>query len=235
MNKSKDSTFLYISKNGDGSVTLEEDNLPKVARKKIRDKIKNIFENDYPKAFKDFNITTISPYFQKSEWPTILTGSLLSSDGSTGKEIVRYRWHRVDLWLNALNNLSKEGNRFDIETSLLKLFEDPSDKNRYWAIIRQNWKTIKGNSVTYEDNGFLFVNFDFDNNLNIKSFVIHYRLWFYDYKYDRIVDGVIIETRGEKLKRDLDNIFLKSIRGIDENLKKGMVKYIIDRVDNRFY
>ena len=234
IDKGNDSTLLFISKNGDGSVLLEEERLSPLAIVKIRDRVKDIFEVDYPNSFKNFNIENIKPYFSNKQSPTILTGSLESSNSNSGEEIVRYKWYRASDWLNALEKLNKSGREFQVKTSLIKLFGDCNDNNRYWAIIKQNWRTTLNNRTVYTDNGFLFVNFDFDSNLNIKNFIIHYRLWFYDYKYDRIVDGVVIESRGQKLKRDLDSIFLKSITGIDKNLKMGMIKYLVGRVENHY-
>lgn len=80
----------------------------------------------------------------------------------------------------------------------------------------------------YQDNGFLFVNFDFTADHKLKDFKIYYRLWFNEYQYDDLELGI---KRHEKLKNDITNYFRNgSITGISSTIKKAMCDYLVSQI-----
>jgi hypothetical protein len=111
------------------------------------------------------------------------------------------------------------------------LFNDNLDQHRYWAIVKQKWQTFDlSGHVVYKDEGFLFVNFDFDENMGLKDFKIHYRLWFNDYKYDDVEMKI---RRYQKLENDIKANFESGLSGIDSTLKKGMREFLIQKVKQK--
>lgn len=106
-----------------------------------------------------------------------------------------------------------------------------SIKTDGWAVVKQKWQTKdQAGHVVYQDDGFLLVNFDFDADDKLKDFKIYYRLWFYDYQYDDLELGI---KRHEKLVRDIKKYFIdsKGISGIDSTLKKGIMDFLINKVE----
>jgi hypothetical protein len=88
---------------------------------------------------------------------------------------------------------------------------------------------LSGHAV-YTDEGFLFVNFDFDDKMGLKDLKIHYRLWFNDYKYD---DLELKIKRHKKLENDIKTYFESGLSGIDSTIKKGMREFLIEKVRQR--
>ncbi|NLD98314.1 MAG: hypothetical protein GX640_00435 [Fibrobacter sp.] len=196
---------------------------------KVRDRIFETFNEYYPALFTPFNYNKLNEIFAVKKEPSILVGIVKSSDPSTGKEIVAYSWQKSQQWLDHLKKLHDVDNRtFEITTSVMKIFNDDLDPNRYWAIIRQNWKTIDGFGKTvYSDDGFLFVNFDFTADQVLKDFKIYYRLWFYEYQYDDLELGI---KRYAKLENDITTHFKNGIKSVSGSLKSEMCDYLISQI-----
>lgn len=197
--------------------------------KTIRDQIYKVFNTYYPELFSTFNYSLLNDIYVDKKHPSILVGSKLISDPASGKELVNYSWHSKESWLAGLKRAHRERNRtFDVDTYVMGIFSDNLDPHRYWAIVAQKWQTKDryGNCV-YSDDGFLIVNFDFDANLYLKEFAIHYRLWFYNYQYDDTEAGI---TRYDKLVYDVDRHFVNGFKGIDSTLKKGMRDFLIKKI-----
>jgi len=195
----------------------------------VRDRIFETFNEYYPALFTPFNYNKLNEIFAVKKEPSILVGIVKSSDPSTGKEIVAYSWQKSQQWLDHLKKLHDVDNRtFEISTSVMKIFNDDLDPNRYWAIIRQNWKTIDGFGKTvYSDDGFLFVNFDFTADQVLKDFKIYYRLWFYEYQYDDLELGI---KRYAKLENDITTHFKNGIKSVSGSLKSEMCDYLISQI-----
>lgn len=197
---------------------------------KIRDKIFETFNIYYPAIFNPFDYEKLNTIFFDKKEPSILVGIVNSSDPTTGKEIVTYRWQTKQAWLDHLKKLVEVDHRtFEIKTSVMKVFNDDLDANRYWAIVRQNWKTKDSFGKTiYQDDGFLFVNFDFTADKVLKDFKIYYRLWFFEYQYDDLELGI---KRYEKLEKDITDHFKNGIKsGLSDNLKNAMCSYLIGQI-----
>jgi hypothetical protein len=107
----------------------------------------------------------------------------------------------------------------------MKIILDDLDPNRYWAIARENWKTLDSfGSVVYHDNSFQFYIFDFTTDGVLKNFKIFYRLWFYEYQYDDIELGI---KRNEKLKNDIVKYFNNSLKSVPDRVKKTMFDFLV--------
>lgn len=210
-------------------ITMEAKPYVTAGEKTIRDRIYETFHTYYPQLFTSFNYDLLNKIYIDKGHPSILVGTKLVSDPRTGKEIINYSWHSKQSWLAGLKKARAERNRtFDVDTYVMGIFNDNLDPYRYWAIIAQKWKTkdLYGN-VVYNDDGFLIVNFDFDANLQLKGFAIHYRLWFYNYQYDNCELGI---TRYEKLIKDLNRHFVNGLHGIDSTLKQAMRDFLIEKI-----
>lgn len=197
----------------------------------ISDVITKEFEEKYPSLFNPLNTKKLNALFSNRE-NSILVGTLLESDHTTGIERVSYQWLPAKVWIQKLQTLQKNGREFFVTTKVMKLFRDEISGSRYWAVIKQEWATSFKNKKSYEDVGFLIVNFDFDTNgKQLIDFHIAYRLWFYNYRYREIETGI---GRVSKLKQDLSNYFLdpqQGISGISENLKREILSFIIQKAD----
>jgi len=195
----------------------------------IRDRIFETFNGYYPALFTPFNYDKLNDIFADKEDSSILVGIVKSSDPTTGKEPVTYSWQTKQQWLDHLKKLHDVDNRtFEVKTDVMKVFNDDLDKNRYWAIVRQNWKTLDGFGKTvYNDDGFLFVNFDFTADRVLKDFKIYYRLWFYEYQYDDLELGI---KRYEKLENDINTHFKDRIKAVSNNLKCEMRDYLVGQI-----
>ena len=199
--------------------------------KAIRDKIYETFSTYYPALFNNFNYQKIDEVFIDQGHPSILSGTKGKINPATGKEEIKYVWQTKKEWLKNLKEaVDVRNRRFYVKTSVMGLFNDNLDQNRYWAIVKQKWQTKdQSGHVVYEDDGFLLVNFDFAADNTLKDFKIYYRLWFYDYQYDDLETNT---KRHEKLTRDIKQYFVdgKGISGIDSSLKKGMMEFLIEKV-----
>jgi hypothetical protein len=230
----KDS-YHYINtsvSNSEQNVRVENKPFSTNDEKEIRDKIYRIFNEEYPKLFNPFNYDKLNAIFLDKNHPNILIGKVDKEDAVTGKEIVKYSWITKKQWLDNLkSNAEKKQQTFRISTSVMGVFNDNLDNNRYWAIVKQKWESVDLlGHVTYTDNGFLFVNFDFTDSNELKEFKIHYRLWFNDYKYDDVELGI---KRYQKLENDIRSYFENGMSGIDSSLKKGMREFLIQKVKAR--
>jgi hypothetical protein len=115
-----------------------------------------------------------------------------------------------------------------VHTAPIGIFADNLDPHRFWAVVLQRWQTLdRFGMAVYEDQGFLLVNFDFDDNAAVREFRIHCRLWFYDYRYDDAETGV---RRHEKLANDINRYFVQGVDGIDDALKGAMRDLLIATV-----
>lgn len=204
----------------------------------VPQKIKEIFEVDFPSLFSPLRADSLRSLFYNRE-NSILVGTLQKSDRATGRETVSYRWSSSEEWITRLEQLQKRGRRFHVSTKVMKVLQDELSATRYWAIIKQDWETYYQGSPVYSDMGFLLVNFDFDmSNHKLKEFKISYRLWFYDYRYKELETGL---GRVDKLRYDLEQYFVdphKGVSGIPINLKEELVSYIVkkaDEVDKRIF
>jgi hypothetical protein len=226
------STYKYmsLSSGSSGKVKkVEERKYTTPGEIKVRDKIFETFNNYYPALFNPFNYDKLNDIFVDNKEPSILVGIVKKSDPSTGEEIVDYRWQTKQAWLDHLKKLTDADHRsFEIKTSIMKVFNDDLDPNRYWAIVRQNWKTLDAFGKTvYQDDGFLFVNFDFKADRVLKDFKIYYRLWFYEYQYDDLEKGL---KRQGKLRIDITNHFENGIKSISDTLKRAMCDFLIGQI-----
>jgi hypothetical protein len=79
----------------------------------------------------------------------------------------------------------------------------------------------------YQDDGFLFVNFDFTADRVLKDFKIYYRLWFYEYQYD---DLELNLKRFQKLENDITTHFKNGIKSVSDSLKNAMCEYLIGQI-----
>lgn len=212
-----------------GSIHLEERKFSTDSEMKVREKIYKTFNKYYPALFDPFQYEKLDKIFAERKEPSILVGNVQVSNPVTGFEQVAYSWHTKRQWLDHLKDLNENHHRrFEVNTSMMKIFNDDVDPNRYWAIVRQKWKTIDSFGKTiYTDNGFLFVNFDFTADRVLKDFKIHYRLWFYEYRYDYIEKGI---KRHEKLQEDITMHFKEKIKAIPEVLKEAMSDYLISQI-----
>jgi hypothetical protein len=131
-------------------------------------------------------LTMTAPDFRRldatfaGEDTTILTGSVTDAT----REKVRYVWMTKRDYLAALKRRSDNGERFKVDLSLMRLYQESPGGTRFWGIVKQTWTTLDGDlDSTYQDQGFLFVNFDFDRNSpgRLNDFRVYYRFWFYDY------------------------------------------------------
>ena len=227
------SSYFYMSssmENSGKTKKMEEKKFSTSNEVKIRDKIFETFNYYYPALFNPFDYEKLNTIFFDKKEPSILVGIVNSSDPTTGKEIVTYRWQTKQAWLDHLKKLVEVDHRtFEIKTSVMKVFNDDLDANRYWAIVRQNWKTKDSFGKTiYQDDGFLFVNFDFTADKVLKDFKIYYRLWFFEYQYDDLELGI---KRYEKLEKDITDHFKNGIKsGLSDNLKNAMCSYLIGQI-----
>jgi hypothetical protein len=200
--------------------------------KTVRDMIHATFDAYYPELFNNFNYQKLDEIYIDRGSPSILVGAKVLDQPDNGREEIRYAWQYKRDWLNGLKKAVQERQRrFCVTTSVMGLFNDNLDQNRYWAIVKQKWQTRDpAGHVVYQDDGFLLVNFDFDADTRLKDFKIYYRLWFYDYRYDDVERGV---TRYEKLVRDIRHYFMddREISGIDSALKKGMMDFMIAKLE----
>lgn len=228
--------FSNSSSQSSEETTFESRKFTTVPEITMRDTIFKIFDTYYPELFNNFNYQKLNEiFFSEKGNSTILTGTKLVDDPTSGREEISYRWRTKTDWLDSLKkSIEVRNRRFCIKTSIMQIFNDKTDENRYWAIVRQKWQTkdlLTGN-VVYQDDGFLLVNFDFNAEDNkLKDFKIYYRLWFYDYKYDDLERGV---KRYEKLASDIRTAFFgkNAIGSIDSTLKKRMTDFLISTVKN---
>lgn len=197
----------------------------------IRDLIHETFSTRYPAMFSRFDTVALQRVFVAMDHPSVLVGRKVSVEPRTGREDIRYTWHTKESWLSGLKTAYETRHRrFRVRTAVIGVFCDNLDPARYWAIVRQKWRTTNelGRTV-YEDDGFLFVNFDFDVGAQLKEFHVLYRLWFYNYEYDDLELGI---KRHEKLIRDIDSYFADGISGIDATLKKGMRDFLVAKISS---
>ncbi|HEX2959891.1 MAG TPA: hypothetical protein VHO70_23850 [Chitinispirillaceae bacterium] len=195
----------------------------------VRDRIFETFNKEYPLLFNPFEFDKLNQIFSDKKEPAILVGNVKYSDPNTGKELVDYSWMTKQKWLDHLKQMHDSANRsFEVRTDVMMVFNDDLDPNRYWAIVRQNWKTKDSFGKTvYQDNGFLFVNFDFTVDRKLKDFKIYYRLWFYEYQYDDIELGT---KRYQKLENDITTHFKNGIKSVSGSLKNAMCEYLIKQI-----
>lgn len=204
--------------------------------RKVNSRIETLFNEEFPCYFEPFNMANLKKLFTLSGEKTILVGSIdkKQSNPVTGKEVVRYSWRTASDWLNGLQAIATQKKyRFKLKTKLMSIIQDNSDPYRYWAVVRQEWRTeSRGGKLQYEDNGFLVVNLNFNEDASLKNFKIEYRLWFYEYEYDHRQDGVVITSRGQKLANDLDREFRKGFKGgINKEVQEKISTYIVDQMD----
>lgn len=226
----------------------------KVAIKKedisVHQIIKETIEKDFASAYNRGDFKYLNKIFANNK-RSVLRGKVYSNP-KTGKEQVRYYWETKQQYLKGLASLVKKKKyQFDITLKLLSLYQE--NENRYWAVVRQNWKTKKRNgAVVYRDDGFLFINFDFSNGKAKPEMKIYYRIWIYNYKYANIELG---KTRIDFIERDFNGVFFKeqaseiggngfytskghkiknldniTVQGIDKNMLKMMRNDIIETV-----
>ncbi len=222
--------YLYSSPaSGNHTVTVEKKQYATDAEKRIRDKIYETFSDYYPTLFTPFNYKMLDTVFADKSRPSILVGNKRLVDPRIGREIVTYTWLSKKSWLAGLLKAHLQRRRtFTVDTEVMGVFNDNTDPNRYWAVVRQKWQTRdRYGSVVYQDDGFLIVNFDFLADQTLKNFKIHYRLWFYHYQYDDIELGI---KRHEKLVGDINHYFVEDLSGIDTNLKNAMRDFIVSKV-----
>lgn len=195
----------------------------------IRDQIVKTFNSYYPSLFNPFNYDALNKIYYDTKKPSILMGKRISSNPNTGKEEVEYTWMTKKIWLDHFKHLHDTDNcTFDVHTQVLKIFKDDRNCDRYWAIVRQNWKTKDILGVTgYQDDGFLFVYFDFIADQVLKDFKIYYRLWFYEYQFDETERHI---KRYEKLERDITEHFKNGVSGVSVNLKNTMCSYLVGTI-----
>lgn len=203
----------------------------------IQKYIINIIQDSLSLAYNNFDTKFLNRIFtsSKNDKNIILKGKIVESNSRTGKERVAYKWVTKKEYIDNLKKLYNRGYTFDVTLTMIGVFKDTKNPNRYWAIVKQGWKTKNGLNTVYKDDGFLFINFDFlsgsasDSDIIAKKFEIRYRLWFYNYKYDIKELGI---NRYDKLKNDIDHIFLKGMSGIDYRLKNNMMDFLIDKAKN---
>lgn len=221
-------TYRYRSPSSDKS--FETKKFTTQNEIKVRDKISEVFNKYYPAIFGQFQYDKLDKIFYDKKEPTILVGNVISTDPNNGKELVKYTWMTKQHYLAHLKRLHDiENHTFEVRTQVMSIYNDDNEPDhRYWAIIRQNWKTkdIYGETV-YQDDGFLFVNFDFTADKVLKDFKIYYRLWFYEYQYDDIELGI---KRYQKLEKDITKYFKNGIKGLTDSLKKDMCDYLIGEI-----
>ena len=228
----KDTYIIPVSNPTSNDITFENSTFTTLPQKTRRDAIFEIFDTYYPALFNNFNYQRLDEiFFSEYGDSTILVGTVVVDDARTGREQIRYGWKTKTDWLNSLKKAVEEQNRrFCVKTSIMQLFKDKSNPDRFWAIVKQKWQTkdMDGN-VVYQDNGFLLVNFDFKADNTLKDFKIYYRLWFYDYKYDDLELGI---KRYEKLSDDIKTAFFgkNAVGEIDSSLKRRMMDYLITTV-----
>jgi hypothetical protein len=226
------SSYVYLNSstaNSGKGKKAEEKKFTTEGETKVRDKIFETFNTYYPALFNPFDFDKLDRIFVDKNEPSILVGIVKGSDPATGKEIVTYSWQTKQVWLDHLKKLHDVDNRtFEVKTAVMKVFNDDLDPNRYWAIVRQTWKTKDGFGKTvYKDDGFLFVNFDFAADRVLKDFKIYYRLWFYEYQYDDLELGI---KRYDKLKNDIVRHFKNGIKSVSDSLKNAMCDYLVGQI-----
>jgi hypothetical protein len=115
------------------------------------------------------------------ESKSILRGT--AARNAKGEESVRYFWVTPREWLLQLRNaVERKGFRYQVNLSIIWVYQDNLDPNRFWAVVRQDWQTLDGKAKpAYRDDGFLFLNFDLDSNRLPRNMRVNYRLWFYNY------------------------------------------------------
>jgi hypothetical protein len=199
--------------------------------KAVRDIIYATIDKYYPALFNPFNYQKLDELYVDQGCPSILVGTKVLDDPAKGREEIRYTWQNKKDWLNSLKKAVEERQRrFNVKTSVMGVFNDNLDQNRYWVIVKQNWQSKdQAGHVVYKDDSFFPVSFDFDADNKLKDFKIYYRLWFYDYKYDDLELGI---KRHEKLARDIKQYFMddKGISGIENSLKKAMTDFMISKI-----
>jgi len=235
----QDTTYNTVN-NGDNTISSEPEDTKVEERKCNTQQEKNMigkiyetFNITYPSLFNPFNYAKLDEVFIDQGTPSILTGTKVVDNPSSGKEVVKYTWQTKRDWLNSLKDAVEKRNRsFDVKTSVMGVFMDNLDQNRFWAIVKQKWQTkdMYGH-VVYQDDGFLIVNFDFAAD-TLKDFKIYYRHWFYDYQYDDVERGT---KRYTKLVKDINTYFAEDsvnnkISGISKDLKVKMRDYLIQQV-----
>lgn len=201
------------------------------AERTIRDLIHETFNVHYPRLFTNFNYAKLDEIYAHKDHPSILVGNVRAVKPRIGREVVEYSWRTKEQWLTHLKKLhDQKGRRFDVDTDVMGIFQDNLAERRYWAVVRQKWKTKdRYGKVVYQDDGFLFVNFDFDADMKLREFEIHYRLWFYNYQYDDIELGL---KRHEKLTNDINNHFVRAMGGIDARLKVAIRDFLKSKIND---
>jgi len=195
---------------------------------KVHDIIFETFNNYYPGLFDSLDYENLNKIFVGSS--SVLIGNIKSSDPITGREFVEYSWITKQKWLDHLKQLHDSFNRsFEVRTGVMMVFNDDLDFNRYWAIVRQNWKTKDSFGKTVcQDNGFLLAAFDFTSERVLKDFKIGFQFGFYEYQYDDIELGI---KRYQKIENDITTHFKNEIKSLSGSLKNAMCESMCCVVD----
>ena len=196
------------------------------AEKNILKRIYEILETKLPNAYNPFNYSLLKKIY-RDNGKCILKGRKISENPVTGEEKIQYKWVDRDEYLSKLRKMYKHNFTFDVDLKVMGVFQDPIDQNRYWAIVKQTWKTRKFGHTVYKDDGFLFMNFDFKADLVLRDFGIYYRLWFYDYKYDDVERQI---SRVDKISADIENHFVRGVKRIDKNLKMELKRHLLAKI-----
>ncbi|MFC1585684.1 hypothetical protein ACFL5V_09075 [Fibrobacterota bacterium] len=230
-------------------------NIPvKEPRMTVGEKIEYTIEKTFAGAYGRDGAKPDFKYLKKvfrGKKKNIMKGNV-KVDPILGREVVRYYWDTPQSYLSSLKSMvEKSDYRFDVDMEVMKLYQDHKIPSRYWAVVYQNWDTrnYKGN-VVYRDDGFLFINFDFDDSGQLSDFQIFYRLWFYNYKYDKpeigykrwqlieddikgafslLEDSKIVFGRKEG-KKFINDDSQRGLSGIDKGLADRMRKDLVNAI-----
>lgn len=113
---------------------------PKIESKKcstrdetvIRNMIYTTFNTYYPELFNNFNYKKLDEIYIDQGHPSILIGTKVLDDPAKGREQIKYMWQNKKDWLNSLKKAVEERQRrFYIKTSVMGLFNDNLDQNRW--------------------------------------------------------------------------------------------------------
>jgi len=222
--------YLYTDPRAPGRAAhVEKKAFDTPGEKTVQERITETFTVYYPSLFSPLKPAMIDRVFADKDHPSILVGSVVSVDPSTGREIVKYGWHSKKAWLAGLMRAQEQKERFfEVSADVLAVFCDNLNPSRYWAIVLQQWQTKdRYHKIVYQDDGFLIVNFDFAADRTLREFKVHYRLWFYNYRYDDIELGLL---RHEKLVQDIQQYFIEGIGGIDASLKQAMLDCLVNTI-----
>ena len=136
------------------------------------------FVEDFRSYYDEKNLNAIENIF--SENALIITGRVVQSIGNSHMEIndprkkVIYTKQNKVQYISNLGKVFKNNRYINVNFSDIQLMRHPAKANFYGVRLRQKWNSQKYNGELYNDDGYLFLFWDFTDPEKPK---IHVRSW----------------------------------------------------------